>query len=106
MRMTKKASGPIDMKEALLDPAAVFGTPEELERHPALTKEQKIELLRRWEYDESEEEVAADEGMPGGDSKLLRRVMLALDRLTGGVDVERTGASKQAGLPRQSKKSE
>jgi hypothetical protein len=32
--------------------------------------------------------------------------MLALDRLTGGVDVERTGASKQAGLPRQSKKSE
>jgi len=102
--MTKQASGPIDMEKALLDPASAFATPEELECHPALSKEQKIELLRRWEYEESEEEVAADEGMPGGDSKLLRRVVLALDRLTGGVDVERTGASKQAGLPPQSKK--
>jgi hypothetical protein len=96
--------GPIDMEKALLDPESVFGSPEELECHAALSKEQKIELLRRWEYDESEEDVAADEGMPGGDSKLLRRIMLALDRLTGGVDVEHTGASKQAGLPSQSKK--
>ena len=92
---------PIDMEKALLDPESVFGTPEELERHPALSKEQKIELLRRWEYDESEVEVAADEGMPGGDSKLLRRIVLALDRL--GVDA--TGPTKQEGLAPQPKKS-
>jgi hypothetical protein len=104
--MTKGPHARIDLEKACLDPAAVFDTPEEVEQHPDLSKEKKIEILRRWEYDESEIEVAADEGMPGGDSELLQRVLLALDRLTGGVDVERTGASKQAGLPRQTKKPE
>ena len=77
------ASGPIDMKKALLDPAAVFETPEAVEHHPALTPAQKIEILRRWEYGETEVDAAADEGMPGGDSKLLRRIVLAIERLGG-----------------------
>jgi hypothetical protein len=79
--MSGKSSGKIDLEKAMLDPASVFGTPEELERHPALSRAQKIELLRRWEQDEMEIDTAVDEGMPGGDSKLLPRILLALDRL-------------------------
>jgi len=61
---------------------------------------QKVEILRRWEYDAAEVAVAVEEGMPDRDDEdLLRRILLALDRLTGGLDVERSGPSKQHGLP-------
>ena len=43
----------LDMEQALLDPGSVFATPEELLVHDDLSKQQKIELLRRWEYDAS-----------------------------------------------------
>ncbi len=77
----KPGLGPADIKKACLDPASVFDVPETVERHPDLSRDQKIEILRRWELDETNVDVAADEGMPGGDSKLLRRIVLALERL-------------------------
>ncbi len=90
----------IDMDRALLNPGSVFATPEDLLHHDGLSKEQKIEILRRWEYDASENCVAVEEGMPGGEGDLLRRILLALGRLTGGVDVEQVGPTKQHGIPR------
>lgn len=92
-------SGPIDMDQALLDPGSVFGSPEALLECDVLAKEQKIEILRRWEYDASENCVAVEEGMPDGESDLLRRILLALDHLTGGIDVGQVGPSKQHGIP-------
>jgi hypothetical protein len=92
--MTEK----IDYQKALLDPASSFANPEELEGRADLTKEQKIELLRRWEYDASEVAVAEEEGMVGGQPLLLRRVLLALERLTGQIDVEHTPPTKQDGV--------
>jgi hypothetical protein len=77
----KHALGPADIKKACLDPASVFDSPETVEQHPELSRHKKIEILRRWELDETNVDVAADEGMPGGDSKLLRRIVLALERL-------------------------
>jgi hypothetical protein len=88
----------VDLAAAMLDPARVFATPEEVVAHPALTRAQKIEILRRWEYDAAELAVAREEGMPGDDESLLHRVLQALDELTGGVDVEHTGPTKQRGL--------
>ncbi|MES0386002.1 MAG: hypothetical protein ABUJ98_15640, partial [Hyphomicrobium sp.] len=61
---------------------------------------QKIEALWRWEYEASALSVAVEEGMPGEDDGLLRRVMLALGTLTGPIDVEHTGPTKQHALPR------
>lgn len=95
---------PIDLNKALLDPAAVFETPEEVEGCAQLSNEQRIEILRRWEYDASEGVVATEEGMPDGENDLLRRVLLALDRLTGDVDVEKSGPTKQQGLTRNAVK--
>jgi hypothetical protein len=88
----------IDYQKALLDPASSFANPEELEGRADLTKEQKIELLRRWEYDASEVAVAEEEGMVGGQPLMLRRVLLALERLTGYIDVEHTPPTKQDGV--------
>lgn len=88
----------IDYQKALLDPASSFADPEELEGRADLTKEQKIELLRRWEYDASEVAVAEEEGMLGGQPLMLRRVLLALERLGGEIDVEHTPPTKQDGV--------
>ena len=90
---------PVDMEEALLDPAAVFATPEEILDHAGLRPEQKVEILRRWAYDAAEVAVAVEEGMRGEDNGLLRRILLALEQLGGGIDPEHTGPTKQDGLP-------
>lgn len=93
-------SGPIDIEKALLDPGSVFASPEALLQQDGLSKEQKIEILRRWEYDASENCVAVEEGMPGDESGLLRRILLALGQLAGDIDVEHVGPTKQHGIPR------
>lgn len=85
----------VNLEQALQDPASVFATPEEVAAHAGLTREQKIEILRLWEYDAAEAEVATEEGMPGGDDDLLRRILLALDALIGEIDVGDSGPTKQ-----------
>jgi hypothetical protein len=63
-----------NLEEALRDPASVFATPEE---------------------------VATEDGMPGGDGDLLRRILLALDGLIGGNDAGDSGPTKQHALLRR-----
>lgn len=89
-----------EIETAMAAPASVFATPEEVLEHDELSREQKIEILRRWQYDAVEIDVAVDEGMPGDDHPLLRRIMLALGKLTGPIDLEHLGPTKQHGLPR------
>jgi len=88
----------IDFRKALNDPQSVFPSPGDLVRCEALTKEQKIEVLRRWEYDASEDEVAVEEGMRDDRPSKLREILLALDELTGGFDVAHTPPTKQGGV--------
>ena len=85
-------------EKAKRDPAAVFGEPEAVIKSAAFTVDQKVEILRRWEYDASEEAVAEEEGMPRGGDSLLSRIVLCLDALTGGLDVEKVDPSKQHGI--------
>lgn len=80
----------IDYEEALLDPASLFKEPEAVVNREDLTKEQKIEILRRWEYDASEVAVAEEEGMIADRPLMLRRVVLALEQLTGGDEGSRS----------------
>ena len=90
----------IDMDQALLDPGSVFATPEAVVLDDRLSEQQKIEILRRWEYDASEASVAVEEGMPDGDGDLLQRIVLALEKVSGGFDAERSAPTKQHGIPR------
>lgn len=57
----------MDIDQAMLSPGSVFATPAEVCNSPALTPAQKIEILRRWEYDALELQVAAEENMAGGE---------------------------------------
>ncbi|WP_206609480.1 hypothetical protein [Thiohalobacter thiocyanaticus] len=71
---------------ARLDPTAVFRTPGELMARIDLSDAQKIELLRRWEYDARELEVAEEENMAGSgdDTDLLDEILNCLRQLEGG----------------------
>lgn len=72
------------LDQALLDPESAFAGPEAVVEHPDLDREQKIAILRAWEHDAVEVEVAEEEGMPGPEDDLLPRILQALARLTDG----------------------
>lgn len=90
----------IDLERALLVPSSVFKTPEEVLQSEELSREQKIEILRRWEYDARELQVAEEENMVGSNSDILDQIMRALLRLDEQAEMERlerSGSSKQGG---------
>jgi len=88
----------IDFDQALLDPSTVFSRPSMVVEHAGLSREQKIEILRRWAYDESEIAVADEEGMPDGKPLVLDEVLLALERLGVDIDQSRRPPTKQGGI--------
>jgi len=63
------------------NPAATFGTPAEVLASPELTREEKIEVLRRWEYEARLQEVAQEENMVAGVPDLLSDILDALRSL-------------------------
>ena len=71
----------IDLKRARLDPTAVFPSPEAVVEHPRLSREQKIDILKRWKFDACQLEVAEEENMGGGEPSDLERVLQALAAL-------------------------
>ncbi|NNE62086.1 MAG: hypothetical protein HKN35_14420, partial [Woeseia sp.] len=46
-----------DYKKILLDPTTAYKVPNDVVKDKSLSKEQKIEILRRWAYDAHELEV-------------------------------------------------
>lgn len=89
---------PLDLQQALLDPSSAFSSPEEVRDHSGLDRSDKIELLRRWAYEESEVAVAEEEGMIQGDRPILRRVLLALEALGADIDTEHSPPTKHEGI--------
>ncbi len=85
----------IDMNKAMLDPASVFMEPKDVVTSEELTREQKIEILRRWEYDAHQMEVAEEEaGMAVRRPEMFDRVVQALHALDVKRDVEHTPPTK------------
>lgn len=54
----------IDLEMAKLDPASVFKRPQDVLACKELTREQQIDILESWAYDEREKAVAEEENMP------------------------------------------
>ena len=94
----------VDMDRALLDPGSVFAAPEDVLGHKGLSRQQKIDLLRRWEYDASEVSVSTEEGMRGDNGDLLQRILRALSQLGSGIDSEHVAPTKQHGIGRSAVK--
>ena len=56
----------INFDKALQDPGLTFKRPTEILQSKDLSREQKIKLLRQWEYDVREIQVAEEENMGPG----------------------------------------
>lgn len=93
---------PLDDRKRLAPPtlitAAGFNTPEEILHSIRLDRDQKIQLLRRWEYDARENEVAEEEGMTGTGRHFLQPILEALHTLGVGPDLEHVPPTKQGGI--------
>jgi hypothetical protein len=87
----------VDIDKALVDPALVFKAPEEVLANNELSREQKIKILQRWEYDVRELQVAEEEGMEGPQPVTLDVVLRALRTLGAPADTERSAPTKQGG---------
>ena len=88
-----------DIEKSILNPAATFKKPQEVLDSHDLSREQKVEVLRRWEYDLRELQVAEEEGMtpPKLESVTLDMVLKALTLLEAPSDMEHTAPTKQGG---------
>ena len=85
----------IDVKQAMLDPTSVFKDPTEVVSDENLSRDQKIEILRRWEYDARQLEVAEEEaGMAVRRPDMFDRVLQALHTLGAELDTEHTPPTK------------
>ena len=85
--------------KALLDPASVFSNPMAVVDDDDLSTECKVEILRRWEYDAKEMQVAEEEGFPPREqAMLLDAVLAAMHRLGAGTDLEHAPPTKQGGV--------
>jgi hypothetical protein len=89
------------MDEALADVGKVYRHPQAVFDDARLTRAEKIKLLKQWEYDLRELQVAAEENMTGPgmgqNAELLRSVRECLNGLGSDEDLELAGASKQGG---------
>ncbi len=87
-----------DIEKAMLDPTAVFRTPEEVLVREDMSREQKIEVLRRWAYDARQLQVAEEENMGGQESDILDEILRALHALDAWPDTEHSAPTKQGGI--------
>lgn len=87
----------MNIEHAMRDPTSVFACPDDVCDEKSLTRDQKIKILRRWEYDARELEVAEEENMGGGPPDVLDKVFMALHRLDAYIDVEHSPPTKQGG---------
>lgn len=85
----------IDVEQARKNPTEWFEHPAEVLEQPGLGKQEKIEILRQWEYDTLQLQVATEENMPpmAGKQTSLAEVREALESL-GVTHEQDTGGSK------------
>jgi hypothetical protein len=88
----------IDIEKALLNPAGVFETPEEVLEANDIPREEKIKILRNWEYDIRELQVAEEENMLGPQAHELDRIRNALRKLDAELDTEHSPPTKHGGI--------
>ncbi|MBE7384689.1 MAG: hypothetical protein F6J95_025160 [Leptolyngbya sp. SIO1E4] len=87
----------MNLKQILRDPTTRFMCPDDVCNEPSLTRAQKIKILRQWEYDARELQVAEEENMGGGPADILDQILAALHRLDARVDLEHSPPTKQGG---------
>jgi len=87
----------MNLSKALLDPTSAFRHPRDVLHAKSLSKKQKAQVLRRWEYDARELQVAAEENMTGGPEDQLDEILNALHQLDEKMDFEHSSPTKHGG---------
>ena len=80
--MSKKHRPPAWLDKAILDPSSVFSSPTQVAEDQSLTLDEKLRILRSWEYDLIEIAVSLEEGMPGPEEELLPSIVKTILRLS------------------------
>lgn len=78
----------------MMNPAVRFKAPEELQHEPGMTKQQKVDILERWEHDELNLAAAVNEGMCGEEPLLLARIADALGVLLDSPELDHAPSAK------------
>lgn len=92
--MAKTSKNDTDL--TTIDPASKYGNPQAVLSDTALNRDQKIEVLKQWEYDAREIQVATEENMAGTeDEPVLDQILKALNALNAESDND--SATKQGG---------
>jgi hypothetical protein len=86
-----------EFEKALLNPNSVFKTPEEILNRNDFSRQQKVEILRRWEYDVRQLQVAEEESMAGPQLVTLDSILNALRALGAPAETDRSAPTKQGG---------
>ncbi len=71
----------IELKRARLVPSSMFASPDAVVRSADLSRAQKLQILRRWEFDARRTPCAAAIPSPGDDAGMLTLVRGALAEL-------------------------
>ncbi len=87
---------PSDFDKAIKDPTLVYHTPQDVLADLRLSDEQRLQILKRWEQDQRELQVAQEEGMSGGEENILKEILDAMETLDGHPDT-REAPTKQGG---------
>jgi hypothetical protein len=89
-----------NLETAKLDPAKEFKRPRDVLRDNSLSREEKIDILRRWAYDEREKAVAEEENMQSSepeDKNILDEILKCLIELKINHDQVDSPPTKQGG---------
>jgi len=70
-----------DFDKAMRDPSKAYEFPKDVLEDGTLDREQKIKVLKTWEFDANELITAEEENMPGDEPPMLNRVKRALYKL-------------------------
>jgi hypothetical protein len=76
-------------EQALVNPASVFAKPNEVVSTPAFSRKQKIDVLRRWEYDARMLQMGDQEGKVDECEELLAEILESLHQLDYWPDLDR-----------------
>jgi hypothetical protein len=82
----------------MLNPAAIFQPPTAVVGHPDWSREQQIEILRRWAYDARAMAVSEEENMTSPYPSGLQSIMKALRALGVESSANNTTATKHGGV--------